>query len=108
MSKIIIDFSRVEVEMYNPRNKDKERYIKKQLLEELLKLKKNKLEEITEWLWEEFGIKTKPNMDAIRKAILGNEEVTSKDLALELLKSGGYVNEELWFTSVEGYMQDNK
>ncbi|MGC8753290.1 MAG: hypothetical protein ACP5RO_07190 [Fervidicoccaceae archaeon] len=94
--------------MYGARFRAKEKYIKKQLVEELLKLKRNKLEEIVEWLWEEFGIKTKPNMEAIRKAIVENDEVTSRELAIEVLRSGGYVNEELWFTPDEGNMRDNK
>jgi len=88
--------------------REKEKKIKEKLVEELLKLKRGKLEELVEWLWEDYGIRTKANMEAIKKAILSSEEITSREIALEILRSGGYVNEELWFASAEGDLSDNK
>jgi len=88
--------------------REKEKKIKEKLVEELLRLKRGKLEELVEWLWEDYGIRTKANMEAIKKAILSSEEITSREIALEILRNGGYVNEELWFASAEGDLSDDK
>jgi len=88
--------------------KSQERAIKRHLIEELLKIKNYKLEEIVEWLWEEYGIKAKPNIEAIRKTILNNDEITSRELAVEILRSGGFVDEELWFAPIGKNMQDDQ
>ncbi|MEM0060573.1 MAG: hypothetical protein QW726_01410, partial [Fervidicoccaceae archaeon] len=78
------------------------------LVEELLKLKRDKLNELVEWLWEEYGIKTKPNIEAIREAILRNSEITSREIAIEIIRSGGYVNEDMWLSSDSGNLQNNQ
>ncbi|AFH42827.1 hypothetical protein IOK49_05985 [Fervidicoccus fontis] len=76
---------------------EKDREIKEILLRDLFSIKKDSLEEISEWLYEEYGIKAEPKEEVLKKKILSSKEITSHDIALLIIENGGYVNEQLWF-----------
>lgn len=53
------------------------------LLEDLVEL-----EEVVEWLWEDFGIRVPPSWDDVRKTIVSSREVSARALAVFLVQSG--------------------
>ena len=53
------------------------------------------LEDVREWLWEDYGIKAR-DWDNVKKAILSAREITARDLAVLLLDYGVNV-EDAWF-----------
>ncbi len=46
------------------------------------------LEEVLEWLWEDFGIRVSPSWDEVRRAIISSREVSARALAVFLVESG--------------------
>lgn len=87
---------------------EQERAIKEALFKELMKLKRNSLIEIADWLYEEYGIKSEPTETELRAKILSSKDVTSHDLAVLIIENGGYVNEELWFSANKRNLRNDK
>lgn len=50
---------------------------------------------VAEWLYEEHGVKTRPNWVSVERALLGGE-VTAQEFAAFLLDIGVEVDEEEW------------
>ena len=58
--------------------------------ERLVKLLKDsvELDDVVEWLWEDFGIRVSPTWDEVRKTIISSREVSARALAVFLVQSG--------------------
>jgi hypothetical protein len=52
--------------------------------------------EIVEWLWEDFGKRVKPEWSRIEKAILGDNAITSQDLAVFMIENDLQPDEGAW------------
>ncbi len=52
--------------------------------------------EVAEWLWEDHGVKVRPNWRDIERAILREEDVTPQDLAVFMIESGVEPDEGAW------------
>ncbi len=47
-----------------------------------------KLDDVVEWLWEDFGIRVSPTWDDVRRTIVSSREVSARALAVFLVQSG--------------------
>jgi hypothetical protein len=60
------------------------------------KLRENvPLEDVREWLWEDYGIRA-GDWDAVKRAIVSAREVTARDIAVLLVEYGVNVEGE-WY-----------
>ncbi len=53
------------------------------------------LDEVLEWLWEDYGIKAR-DWETAKRAVLSKKEITARDLAVFLLEYGVEV-ESYWY-----------
>ena len=53
------------------------------------------LEDLLEWLWEDYGIKAR-DWETAKKALLARKEITARDLAVLLLEYGVEVESD-WY-----------
>ncbi len=84
--------------MRGARESARERAIKEALLEQLISSGLVDPAEVAEWLWEDFGIRVKPDWPSIRRAILRAKEVTIQDLASAMIEWGVMPDEGIWFS----------
>ncbi|HID72913.1 TPA: hypothetical protein EYP38_03140 [Candidatus Micrarchaeota archaeon] len=54
--------------------------------------------EVAEWLWEDYGVRVRPDWRDVERAILREEDVTPQDLAVFMLDSGVEPDEGAWDT----------
>ncbi len=52
--------------------------------------------EAAEWLWEDFGKKVKPDWKSIRRAVLGDPEITPQDIAVFMIENDVQPEEGAW------------
>ena len=52
--------------------------------------------EMAEWLWDDFGKRVKPEWKSIRRAVLGDREITPQDLAVFMIDQGLQPEEGAW------------
>ena len=73
-----------------------ERRVKARLLESACS--PSILEDMIEWLWEEYGIRVSGGCERVKRAIVKSREVKARELAVFLLESGVGVDEiyEAW------------
>ncbi|MEB3787826.1 MAG: hypothetical protein GSR78_03620 [Desulfurococcales archaeon] len=66
-------------------------------------------EEVSEWLWEDFGKRVPPRWDRLERAILGEKEITPQDLAVFMIDNGIQPREGAWDVVPlrEGLRDDN-
>ena len=77
------------------RVKMKERAIKRALLEQLKKTDID-IDEIVEWLWEDFGKKVRRNWQSVESAVLGDSDITPQDLAVFMIDQDILPDEGAW------------
>ena len=75
----------------------RERNIKRALMKQLMESGKVKVEDVVEWLWEDFGIRCRPSWKDVERKVVKSDEVTPNDLAVFMLESGLQPREEIWF-----------
>ncbi len=74
---------------------EREKVVKKNLLGQV-KESSIPLEEIVDWLWEDFGKRVRPTWDRVEKAILGDPDITPQDLAVFMIDQGLMPEEGAW------------
>jgi hypothetical protein len=74
----------------------RDRDIKRKLVEQLRKSGRVRLEEIIEWLWEDFGIRSKFSWRDVERNIVKHDEITPNDLAVFMIEKGVMPREEIW------------
>ncbi len=52
--------------------------------------------ELAEWLWEEFGIRVRPEWPRVRRAVLSSADIEARDLAVFMIEKGLTPDEGLW------------
>jgi len=57
------------------------------------------LEEVQDWLWDDFGKRVKPSWDAVEKAVLGDPEITPQDIAVLMIENDVTPDEGAWDVS---------
>jgi len=83
--------------MHSARDKLRERRIKDMLIDSMMSSGVDP-REVAEWLWEDFGVKAKPSWDSIKRVILRNTEITSRDLAVAMIEWGVIPDEGIWLS----------
>ena len=78
--------------MSNPRKRDAA--IKEALLSQMKG--KVPLEDVVEWLWEDFGIRSTPSWDRLAKIIISEKEILPQDLAAFMISEGLMPDEGAW------------
>ncbi len=54
------------------------------------------LEEVVDWLWEDFGKRVRPSWERVERAILGDPDITPQDLAVFMIDQGVMPEEGAW------------
>ncbi|MCE4609439.1 MAG: hypothetical protein F7C36_03545 [Desulfurococcales archaeon] len=80
--------------MYRQRNREN-KAIKEALLGQI-PTNNIDLDEIVEWLWEDFGIRAKKDWEQIKKIILREKEITPQDLAVFMIDNDIFPEEGAW------------
>ncbi len=80
--------------MYSRRTA-KNKAIKRALLRQVKSSRIN-IDDVLEWLWEDFGKKPARNWKNIEKTILGDNEITPQDLAVFMIDQGILPDEGAW------------
>ena len=52
--------------------------------------------EAADWLWDDFGKRVRPDWKSIRRAVLGDSEITPQDLAVFMIDQGLEPEEGAW------------
>jgi len=75
--------------------KFRERVVKEVLIDQL---RSSNIDpgEVSEWLWEDFGVRVKPEWSRIAKAILSSRDITPQDLASFMISVGLMPEEGAW------------
>ncbi len=76
----------------------RERAVKAALLQQLRESGVD-VREVAEWLWEDFGVRVRPQWRAVERAVLREENITPQDLAVFMLDSGVEPDEGAWDAS---------
>ncbi len=77
--------------------KNRERSIKKALIEQLKRSNKVSIKDIVEWLWEDFGIRCRAEWRDIERKMLKNDEISPNDIAVFMIEHGLKPEEDVWF-----------
>ncbi len=75
--------------------KARSREIKARLVE-LLERSNASLEEVLDWLWEDFGVRVKADWKAVKRAIVKNSDIEPQDLVSLFNELGIELDEEAW------------
>ena len=75
--------------------KARERIIKSSLMDQL-KSSNIDLNEIVEWLWDDFGKRVRREWSSIEKAVLGDSDISPQDIAVFMIEHGVTPNEGAW------------
>jgi len=54
------------------------------------------IDDVLEWLWEDFGKRPSKNWRSIEKTIIGDNEITPQDLAVFMIDNGLLPDEGAW------------
>lgn len=81
--------------MASYRARMKEKAIKKALLRQLRESGAD-LDDLVEWLWDDFGKRVRRDWKSIEQAILGDNEITPQDIAVYMIDAGLQPNEGAW------------
>ena len=73
----------------------REKHIKEALMNQLEK-SGIPLNEAVEWLWEDFGKKVRRDWRSVRKAVVGDPQVTPQDIAVFMIENGVQPEEGAW------------
>ena len=73
----------------------RERHIKEALMDQLEKSGIHP-REAAEWLWEDFGKKVRANWRNIRRAVVGDPQVTPQDVAVFMIENDIQPEEGAW------------
>jgi hypothetical protein len=73
----------------------RERAIKEALLDQLEE-SGIPLEDIVEWLWDDFGKRVQRNWKAVRRAVLGDRDITPQDIAVFMIENDVQPEEGAW------------
>lgn len=76
---------------------NRERLIKKVLINQILETRRIGIKEIIRWLWEDFGIKCRNDWKDIERKIVKSKEISSNDLAVFMINNGIKPREDVWF-----------
>ncbi len=71
------------------------RHIKEALLSQI-KTSDISLDDIVEWLWEDFGIRAKRDWKTVEKTIIKEDEITPQDLAVFMIDQEVMPEEGAW------------
>lgn len=80
---------------FNARRAAKNRAVKRALLGQMRDANVD-IDEVLEWLWDDFGKKPARNWRSIERAILGDNEITPQDLAVFMIDQGLLPDEGAW------------
>ena len=73
----------------------KERAVKEALVQQL-KRSGVDLDEVIDWLWDDFGRKARRDWKSIENVILGDNDITPQDLAVFMIDQGILPDEGAW------------
>jgi hypothetical protein len=54
------------------------------------------LEEAVEWLWDDFGKRVQKSWKAVRRAVLGDQDITPQDIAVFMIENDVQPEEGAW------------
>jgi len=77
--------------------RNRERVIKKALIDQLKRSNKISIKDVVEWLWEDFGIRCKANWKDVERKMLKSNEVFPNDIATFMIEHGLRPEEDVWF-----------
>ncbi len=79
--------------------------VERRIKELLLSIARQYLEpsELANWLYEEYGLKIRPDWRHIERAILKSKEIRSQELAVFLLEKNIEIPENEWLNIVTRY-----
>ena len=73
----------------------RERTVKEVLLDQMIEEGVSP-REAAEWLWDDFGKRVRPDWRSIKKAVLGDPDITSQDIAVFMIENGIEPREGAW------------
>jgi hypothetical protein len=73
----------------------REKAIKAALLAQL-RSRGVRVDDILDWLWEEFGVKTHRSWRSLERLILRSDEITPQDLVVFMIENGIEPDEGAW------------
>ncbi|MEB3844950.1 MAG: hypothetical protein LRS48_04640 [Desulfurococcales archaeon] len=73
-----------------------EKAVKGALIDQIVKSNSISENTVSEWLWEDFGKKVRPDWDRLKRAILSDREITPQDLAVFMIENGVFPEEGAW------------